>query len=95
MNAHQVDLTDHLSDFVEEQVATGRYHDVGEVIREALRRYEQEVAAEQAYIGLIRSIASEGRAAIARGDFAFIDGEDASQALFDRITGRTQPTSSP
>lgn len=83
-----VTLTDHLAEFVDQQVSTGRHANADEVVREALRRYEQELVAEQACVDMILSIANEGREAIRRGEFALIDGEAASQALFDRVTGR-------
>lgn len=40
MAARSVELTEHLSRFVDEQVRCGRHQNVSEVVREALRRYE-------------------------------------------------------
>lgn len=95
MTARNVSLTDRLDAFVEQQVTTGRHQSASEVVRGALRRYEADLTAEAACIELIRGIAHEGRDAIARGDFAMIDGDDARKALFRRITGKAPAKLSP
>ncbi len=89
MAGRNVRLTDQLARFVDRQVKAGRHQSVSEVVREALRRYESELAAEQACIQMIREIARDGREAIARGDFALIDSAEARNALFRRATGRS------
>ncbi len=88
MAARNVSLTEHLASFVDRQVTIGRHQNASEVVREALRRYESELAAEQACIEMIRGIAREGREAIKRGDYAMIDAEEARDALYRRVTGR-------
>jgi antitoxin ParD1/3/4 len=88
MTGRNISLTDQLARFVERQVKTGRHESVSEVVREALRRYESELAAEQACIQMIREIARDGREAIARGDYALIDSAEARADLFQRVTGR-------
>jgi len=90
MAARNVSLTDHLVSFVDRQVTSGRHQNVSEVVREALRRYESELAAEQACIEMIRGIAREGREAIRRGDYAMIDGDEAREALYRRVTGHAE-----
>ena len=91
MAARNVSLTYHLASFVDRQVTSGRHQNASEVVREALRRYESELAAEQACIEMIRDIAREGREAISRGEYALIDGSAARNALFRRVTGRIDP----
>jgi antitoxin ParD1/3/4 len=93
MAARNVSLTDHLASFVDQQVTSGRHQNASEVVREALRRYESELAAQQACIEMIHGIAREGREAISRGEYALIDGSDARNALFRRVTGRIDPKS--
>lgn len=88
MTGRNVSLTDQLARFVDRQVKTGRHQSASEVVREALRRYESELAAEQACIQMIREIARDGREAIARGDYALIDSAEARDELFQRVTGR-------
>ncbi len=54
---------EHFDKFVRDQVATGRYANVSEVVREALRRFEDQVKLEE-----IRRMIAEADEAIARGD---------------------------
>jgi antitoxin ParD1/3/4 len=88
MAGRNISLTDQLARFVDRQVKTGRHQSASEVVREALRRYESELAAEQACVAMIRELARDGRSAIARGDYSLIDGAEARDALFRRVTGR-------
>ena len=94
MAGRNISLTDQLARFVDRQVKTGRHQSVSEVVREALRRYESELAAEQACVLMIREIARNGREAIARGDYALIDSAESREALLQRVTGRI-PTAKP
>ena len=95
MAGRNVSLTDQLARFVDRQVKTGRHQSVSEVVREALRRYESEFAAEQACVEMIREIARDGREAIARGDYALIDSAESREALFQRVTNRIPAAKSP
>lgn len=42
MDQMNVSITDHLADYVRARVKSGRYNNASEVVREALRRMEQE-----------------------------------------------------
>ncbi len=86
MAARNVSLTEHLSRFVDAQVAGGRHQNASEVVREALRRYEADLAAEAARIEAIRAVIQEGRAAIAAGDFATVASPADEAALHRRLT---------
>lgn len=88
MSGRNFSLTDHLSDFVNAEVASGRHQNASEVVREALRRYEDDVAAERASFALIERVAAEGIAAIERGDFTLVSGPDESQELLHRLNAR-------
>lgn len=88
MSARNVNLTDHLNEFLDEQVRSGRHQNASEVVREALRRYEAALAAESARVEAIRAVIREGRSAIARGDFVTIVGPKDAAALFSRLTRR-------
>ena len=88
MSARNVNLTQHLSTFVDEQVRSGRHQNASEVVREALRRYEADLAAERERVAAIRAVIRDGREAIARGDFAAIDGPEDAAALLSRLTRR-------
>lgn len=89
MPGRNFSLTDHLSQFVDDQVDSGRHQNASEVIREALRRYQHEVRMEQAQIQAIIELVKEGRDAKARGDFAVIDGPEDEARLIEEVLGRT------
>lgn len=94
MAARNVNLTDHLSAFVDEQVGSGRHQNASEVIREALRRYEDHLRAERERVEAIRTVICDGRDAIARGDFSTVHGTGDAEALLARLTWRGRaPTS--
>jgi antitoxin ParD1/3/4 len=88
MSGRNFSLTDHLSDFVDRQVASGRHQNASEVIREALRRYEDDIAAEHARLVVVEKIAQQGIAAIESGDFTLVAGPDGSRALLNRLNAR-------
>jgi antitoxin ParD1/3/4 len=89
MAARNVNLTDHLAAFVDAQVASGRHQNASEVVREALRRYQDDVSAEAARIEAIRAMIHEGRAAMAAGDFTTIADDRDAEALLAGLTRRT------
>jgi antitoxin ParD1/3/4 len=76
--ARTVSLTEHQQKFLDAQVQAGRHGSTSEVVREALRRYEDDVLREQAHLTYIRRLADEGEAAHARGDYTRVtlDGLD-------------------
>jgi antitoxin ParD1/3/4 len=90
MSGRNFSLTGHLSDFVDKEVASGRHQNASEVVREALRRYQDDVAAEHASLAVIEKVAEQGIAAIERGDFTLISGADESQALLKRLNERAR-----
>ena len=92
MSGRNVNLTEHLSHFVDDQVRRGRHQNASEVVREALRRYEDALLAEHALVEAIRDVIREGRAAIAGGDFTTIATPRDAEALFSRLTRRDDAT---
>ena len=90
MSARNVSLTDHLSQFVDEQVANGRHQNASEVVREALRRYQDDMSAQQERIEVLRTVIAEGRADLARGDYTVIETEQDRQVLLRRWTGKAK-----
>lgn len=85
MSGRNINLTDRLASFIDAQVKAGRHQNASEVVREALRRYEDDVEAERASLAAIRVVAEEGMAAIERGDFVTIRGKKGSRELLDRL----------
>ena len=88
MSGRNFSLTDRLSAFVDAQVEAGRHQSASEVVREALRRYEDDVLAEQASLAAIEKVAEDGIAAIEHGEFTVISGRDGSRALLERLNER-------
>jgi antitoxin ParD1/3/4 len=88
MTGRNFSLTKHLSEFVDNEVSSGRHQTASEVIREALRRYEDDIAAERASIAVLEQVVAEGDAAIERGDYTRIQGPEGSRDLLDRLNGR-------
>jgi antitoxin ParD1/3/4 len=85
MGGRNFSLTARLSDFVDREVASGHHQSASEVVREALRRYEEDLEAERASLEAIAAVAAEGRAAIARGDFRLVGGSGDARALLDEL----------
>ncbi|MFI4986314.1 MAG: type II toxin-antitoxin system ParD family antitoxin [Alphaproteobacteria bacterium] len=88
MGGRNFSLTRHLSEFINRQVTTGRHQSASEVVREALRRYEDDIAAERASLAAIRAVAEEGIAAIERGEYTLVEGAVGSRALLSRLNDR-------
>jgi antitoxin ParD1/3/4 len=87
-------LTDHQQRFVSEQVANGRHASGSEVIREALRRYEDDILGEQARLAALNKLAEEGEAAHARGDYTRLSSREELRA-FIRKSGARAVSRSP
>lgn len=69
MPTRNVNLTDELDRFVLSKVQTGRYENASEVVRAALRTFEQEEERYEAGLAALRSAIDEGDASgAAKGD---------------------------
>ena len=96
MSSRTVTLSRDLDLFLDEQVRNGRHGDAGEVMREALRRYEGDIAAENERVDAVRDVIREGREAIARGEFTVVASPDDAEALLSRLVRRpSSPTPGP
>ena len=78
MPTRNVVLTDHQAGFVEQLVATGRYQNASEVLREGLRLIEQRDAEQAARLQAFREAVQQGETDIAAGqafrfDPAFVE----------------------
>ncbi len=81
-------LTEQQQRFVSDQVANGRHASGSEVIREALRRYEDDVLREQARLAVLNKLAEDGEAAYARGDYTRLNGREALRDFIRRSGAR-------
>ena len=84
MSGRNFSLTDHLSSFIDHQVTSGRHQNASEVVREALRRYQDDVRLEDASLAAIEKVAEEGVVAIERGDYILVSGPEDRRALLER-----------
>jgi antitoxin ParD1/3/4 len=74
--ARTVSLTEHQQKFLDAQVQAGRHGSTSEVVREALRRYEDDVLREQAHLAYLRRLGDEGEAAFERSEYTSVKPAD-------------------
>jgi len=84
MPTRNVVLTDEQEGFVREQVASGRYQNASEVLREGLRLLEDQVQRRQAELAAIQAGVIAGFDQIERGEFAEGTGEEPIERAFRR-----------
>ena len=89
MAGRNFSLTPHLSAFIDAQVAEGRHQSASEVVREALRRYQDDIDADKASIAVLERVAKRGLAEMARGEYTTIAGPDDERRLLDRLKKRS------
>ena len=80
MPTRNVVLTDHQEAFIGDAVATGRFKNASEVLREGLRLVEQREAEDALRLKTLRTTLDEAEACVEAGDIA-----DYSSSLLDDI----------
>jgi antitoxin ParD1/3/4 len=80
-----VNLTEHLDRFIEAGIASGRFSNASEVVREALRLLEQREQEDRAKIEWLRAAAKEGFDAADSGDCVTLNSEEELDAFLGRI----------
>jgi antitoxin ParD1/3/4 len=68
-------LTSHFESLTQQLVASGRYNNVSEVVRDGLRLLESRVQEEAAKLVALRDAAKIGTDAIERGEFTTLENE--------------------
>ena len=81
-------LTDELGSFVDDQVKSGRHVSSSEVVREALRRYQDDIRREQSHLDYLRKLADRGEADIAAGRYVELTTPDDVRAHFRNRAAR-------
>lgn len=84
-----VSLTPALGEFVQRTVDTGRYQTASEVVREALRRLQEDHEARQRTIDRLNAAIEIGNEDIRQGRVS--DGEAVMRRLRDKIEQHEQP----
>jgi antitoxin ParD1/3/4 len=87
-----VSITPHFSKFIRDKVKSGRYSNASEVVREALRKLEQEeMVAQQSVVvdpDNVKEAVLEGLHSIERGNFTELQTQDDLQRYFGDIVQR-------
>jgi len=95
MPTRNVVLTDHQADLVERLVASGRYQNASEVLREGLRLVESREAEEKARLKALREAARIGIADIDAGSYRSFESpadlRDHLSSLAEHAIGRKVP----
>ena len=77
MPTRNINLTEHLDHFVEHQVASGRYGNASEIVREALRLLEEQEQERKAKLKALRHAAKQGFDEIDQGKGIVLKGKKA------------------
>ena len=88
MPTRNINLTDHLDRFVEEQVEGGKYKNVSEVLRAGLRLLEQQSQTEEGKLAILKRLAAEGFDALDQGRGLALHGDEQLADALGRIGRR-------
>jgi antitoxin ParD1/3/4 len=86
MPTRNVVLTDHQAQMIERLVASGRYQNASEVLREGLRLVEQREAENEARLAALRAAARVGIEDIAAGRYRSFTTADAASEHLEALT---------
>ncbi len=87
MPTRNVNLTSHLSDFVDAQISGGRYQNASEVIRDSLRLLEERERAAEAKLQAWRAAIQVGVDQLDRGEAIQVDDLGAFFAAIEAEVG--------
>lgn len=90
MATRNVVLSQHQHELVDSLVASGRYQNASEVLREGLRLLERQEAQDAAKIAALRAAADTGWADLASGRYDDIAEDDLSDFI-DQLGRHTAP----
>jgi antitoxin ParD1/3/4 len=87
MPTRNINLTDHLDHFVARQVASGRYSNASEIVREALRLLEDQEHEQKAKLNALRQVAKQAFDEIDQGKGIVVKGKkEINQFITDSET---------
>jgi antitoxin ParD1/3/4 len=75
MPTRNINLTDHYDQFVQNEIAVGRYKNASEVLRAGLRLLEQQAKEDEEKLAVLRELTAEGFASLDRGHGVLLEGE--------------------
>ena len=85
MPTRNVNLTEHFDSFIETGIASGRFSNASEVVREGLRLLEQREREDKARIEWLRAAAREGFDQLDRGEGIEFESMDDFDVFMDQI----------
>lgn len=85
MPTRNINLTEHLDEFVERQVASGRYSNASEIVRESLRLLEEQQQERNAKLKVLRQAAKQGFDEIDQGQGVILRGKKAIRQFIAEI----------
>lgn len=85
MPTRNVNLTDHFDRFVETRVASGRFSNASEVVREGLRLLEERERENKAKLEWLRSAAQEGIDSMEQGNYITLKSPKEIKAYLKQI----------
>lgn len=85
MPTRNINLTEYLDHFVERQVASGRYSNASEIVREGLRLLEEEEQEREAKLKALRRAAKQGFDEIEQGKGIVVKGKKAVRQFINQI----------
>ena len=94
MPTRNINLTEHLDSFVERQVASGRYSNASEIIREGLRLLEEQEQERKAKLKVLRQAAKQGFDEIDRGNGIALSGRHAINQFVNEIVSEVRTKAS-
>lgn len=88
-----VALTPHFESLTQQLVASGRYNNVSEVVRDGLRLLESRVQEDKAKLTALRDAARQGFAAIERGEYLALQSDQDIEAFVQQAGLKAKATS--
>jgi len=85
MPTRNINLTDHYDDFVDAQVASGRFKNASEVMRAGLRLLEQHSREDEEKLTMLRLLASEGFSELDGGQGIVFEGQEPLGEFLSRL----------
>ncbi len=87
-----VALTPHFEALTQQLVASGRYNNVSEVVRDGLRLLESRVREDAAKLAALRDAARQGFAAIERGEYLALQSDQDIQSFVQQAGLKAKAT---
>lgn len=90
MGTRNVSLSERYDRFIDERVASGRFHNASEVVRAALALLERQELQDALKLEALRRAAAEGFSELDQGNGILLDDNEALGTLLDDIEARVR-----